>query len=333
MKRIVKVLIVFDVIIGICFFLTYGPIKYFREFLITTAMTTKSHKYLAKTFYSDKMINKVLNSNYVPGFDEDTNPDEIVIGGNNDGHYSSVYEKEILDRKKGADYKLIEFKHNGYKVYLTAIYDPSKVSLAGTSYLGTNGELLTEITEKNNAKVAINAGGFYDPSGTGNGGVPMGGMIQNGKVVWNGGGFGTLVGFNKDNILVSINDTPENAVKKGMRDGVQFGPTLIMNGKAAEIVGNGGWGINPRTAIAQRKDGIVLFLIVDGNGTKYNLNGRGGVTMNELIEILLRYGAYNAANMDGGASTTFSVEGKLYNKPCAYTDDGQRGLPNAWVLK
>ena len=35
--------------------------------------------------------------------------------------------------------------------------------------------------------------------------------------------------------------------------------------------------------------------------------------MNDVIEMLLRYGAYNAANLDGGASSTMSVNGKLYN--------------------
>ena len=28
--------------------------------------------------------------------------------------------------------------------------------------------------------------------------------------------------------------------------------------------GDGGWGVGPRTAIGQRKDGTVLFLVIDG---------------------------------------------------------------------
>ena len=53
--------------------------------------------------------------------------------------------------------------------------------------------------------------------------------------------------------------------------------------------------------------------------------------MNGLIEILERYNAYNAVNMDGGASTTLVVEQKLYNKPCGYGATGERRLPNGWI--
>ena len=51
--------------------------------------------------------------------------------------------------------------------------------------------------------------------------------------------------------------------EKGMKDAVEFGPFLIVNGKPLEIVGDP-WGRSPRVAIAQRKDGVVLFLVIDG---------------------------------------------------------------------
>ena len=55
----------------------------------------------------------------------------------------------------------------------------------------------------------------------------------------------------------------------------------------------------------------MLFLVIEGRLPGYST----GATMNDVINILLRYKAYNAANLDGGASTTMSVEGKLWNKP------------------
>ena len=54
--------------------------------------------------------------------------------------------------------------------------------------------------------------------------------------------------------------------------------------------------------------------------------------MNDVINILLRYKAYNAANLDGGASTTMSVEGKLWNKPSAGESYGGRTVSNAWIV-
>ncbi len=58
------------------------------------------------------------------------------------------------------------------------------------------------------------------------------------------------------------------AIEFGIRDAVEFGPFLIVNGKSSFINGNGGYGVHPRTAIAQRKDGIVLFLVIDGRSLK-----------------------------------------------------------------
>ena len=332
-KPFLKVLIVIDVIAALCFFLFYGPFTHIKNFLVTTAMTTQSHKYLARIFYSEKMINEVLSNNYVSSFNETTDASKVTVGEFST-NYSSVYEKQILEHDEKDVYKLIEFKYNGYNVYLTAIYDPSRVKLGLSQYLGSSGQYLVDIAKNYNAKVAINAGGFSDPGGYGNGGTPVGVVISDGKIVSNAiSGNGGIAGFNQDNVLVLMNGTAQDAINQGIRDAVEFGPFLMVNGKSAQISGNGGWGINPRTVLAQRQDGIVLFLVVDGNGqNKYNWSGRGGIDMNGLIEILERYNAYNAVNMDGGASTTLVVEGKLYNSPCGYGATGERRLPSGWIV-
>jgi len=334
MKKWVISLVVLDVIIAICFFLTYGPISYFRDFLITTAMTTMSHKYLARIFYTDEMISEVMNKNYITSFSEGTDASKIDVG-NFATTYENEYEEAILKRNKKDLYKIIETTYNGYKVYITAIYDPTRVELVQTSYLGSAGETLLEMSKKNGALVSINAGGFVDPGGYGNGGTPMGSVLKDGKVAWlDGDGSGNYVGITDEGVLVlQYYKSTQAALNAGIRDAVQFGPYLIVNGVSADVGGNGGWGINPRTVIAQRKDGIILFVVVDGNGTKYNWNGRGGVSMDELIDILERYGAYNAANMDGGASTTMVVKNQLHNNPCGYGATGERALPNGWMVK
>lgn len=47
-------LIIVDVIVLICFFLAYGPFSFFRDYLVTTAMTTMNHKYFAYVLYSEE---------------------------------------------------------------------------------------------------------------------------------------------------------------------------------------------------------------------------------------------------------------------------------------
>ena len=81
------------------------------------------------------------------------------------------------------------------------------------------------------------------------------------------------------------------------------------NGKTVKIHGDGGWGTAPRTVIAQRKDGVIMFLSIDGE------NYINGASLQDVIDTLELYGAYNAANLDGGTSATMIVEGKLINNP------------------
>ena len=83
MKLRTKILIIVSsfiiFIFGIFLFLFYGPWDGFRNFWITSAMTTMNHQYLAKWFYSDETISKVLNKNVVIESGESTNPDLITI--------------------------------------------------------------------------------------------------------------------------------------------------------------------------------------------------------------------------------------------------------------
>ncbi len=316
-------------------FLLYGPYPNFRNWLITTAMTTMSHKYLATWFYDDETINQVMQDNYVKESDEatDLNAISFVDYSNSKVMYKNKYEKEILTHEEGASYKLINIDGDGMRGYLIAIYDPSKVKVATASNMNSSGEMLTKIAEKNNALVAINASGFYDPGYVGNGGKPHGAVIQNGKLVSNlprsnvGGG---IIGFTNDNKLIMGKMTAEEALNKGVRDAVEFGPFLIVNGEPSFIKGNGGWGTAPRTAIGQRQDGIVLFLVMDGRDYVHGIDGVGMV---ELTEIMMNYGAYNAANLDGGTSCGLVIDGKLTNQPVNGSGKKTtRAIPNAWIV-
>ncbi|MCI8544934.1 MAG: phosphodiester glycosidase family protein [Bacilli bacterium] len=327
----VIICILLDFGASLCLFFAYGPITYFRDLLITTAMTTKSHKYLARTIYSEKTIEKVINSNYVVDIKENTNVDDIQIGSSDEiTEYESIYDEQILKRNPNDLYKMIPLEGDGYKGYLVAIYDPSRISLVSSRYYGNWGQYLEEIAKQHKAKVGINASGFDDTNQVGNGAKAAGIFIKSGKLIeGKPNTIAKLIGFNKEHVLMLMNATAQEAISQGMVDAVEFGPFLIVNGKPAEMKGNGGWGISSRTAIAQRKDGIVLFLVIDGRQPGYSM----GTNIREITKILLRYKAYNAANLDGGASSSLNIEGKLVSKPCAVSPKGERPIPNAWIVK
>ena len=316
-------------------FLLYGPYPDFRNWLITTAMTTMSHKYLATWFYDEETINEVMQNNYVKESGEETDLDAIsfVDYSNSKVMYKNKYEKEILTHEDGATYKLININEDGMRGYLVAIYNPSKVKVATASKMNNSGELLTKIAKDNNAVVAMNASGFYDPGYVGNGGRPHGAVIEDGQLVSNlprSGVGGGIMGFTKDNKFIMGKMSAEEALAKGVRDAVEFGPFLIVNGEPSFIKGNGGWGTAPRSAIGQRRDGIVLFLVMDGRDY---IHGIDGVGMVELTELMMRYGAYNAANLDGGTSCGLAINGKLINQPITGSGEKRtRAIPSAWIL-
>ena len=314
-KKVLLILVILA-IIGVSSggLLLYGPYSGFRDWLITTAMTTMTHQYFATWFYDDETIEASLAKNKVEEVNEITNTNTIVIDNTvEETVYENEYERAVLEKdSNNDDYKIIEINGKGYSGYLAVIYDPSRIKTVYTKKLGTSGQYLKQMAKDNDALIAINGGGFEDPNFNSNGSDPLGITFSGGKLItsktWNGSG--GLIGFTEDNKLVLGKMTVKQAQEMKVRDGVTFGPFLIINGKKSTILGNGGWGTAPRTAIGQRKDGIVLFLVIDGRTVT-----KPGANMNDLIEIMENYGAYNAANLDGGTSSAMVVNGDIINDP------------------
>ena len=130
------------------------------------------------------------------------------------------------------------------------------------------GETTGSIAKRNGAVAAINAGGFMDQKWVGTGGAPMGFIIDKGKYI-----FGKLDDGNikrdtaafTDNGMLIVGKHSDSQLKKfKVKEAVSFGPPLVVNGKPTISKGDGGAGIAPRTAIGQKEDGTVLFLVIDG---------------------------------------------------------------------
>jgi len=330
MKLITKIFIAIDIVAIMCFIMVYGPYDKIRVFWITTAMETMNHKYLAHIFYSNETIEKTLRENYYVALDDDTDPSKVTIGVIEErDSYESIYEEQILSRDEDALYKLIEFKYNEFDCYLVAIYDPTRVHAVAINNLN-KGKILTDIARDNEAIVAINGGGYSWTTY-----LPKGFIVSDGvfKYAASSSKKYATGGFNQDGVLLVGSYNKQQLIDKNITQALSFGPVLISNGVPIKIVGTGGSGMNPRTVLAQRKDGIVLFLVVNGYGQNLSWKGRGGVYLNDLLVILKRYGAYNAINMDGGSSTTMVIDGKLINSPCEPVKNGQDYIKSAWILK
>lgn len=311
MKKLTIFAAVVDILIAICFFIFYGPFEYVKNLVISTAMVTKTHQYIAYTFYSEDTVKKVLEQNaYIP-ITDDVDLDDIKISNEIPTTFDNEYEEAVLKRSKGDAYKYIPIKVGKYDAHLVAIYDPSKVELITSPKFnsGSGAEKVTKMCERLGGLVCINGGMFADPDGWGSD-IPQGYLIKDGKVIWSDRSTQeNLIGFTKDNKLLLINATATEAIQKGMRDALQFGPFLIVNGNKMQYASKtGGYDRAARVAIAQRKDGIVLFLVTEGVHTN-------GPNLKEITDTLELYGAYNAANLDGGSSAQLVIDNKLINNP------------------
>ena len=81
-KLLTILITIFSIGILVFVFLFYGPWSGFRDFWITTAMTTMNHQYLATWFYKEKTINKVLEKNQIIEPNEKINTDLVEIYDN-----------------------------------------------------------------------------------------------------------------------------------------------------------------------------------------------------------------------------------------------------------
>lgn len=299
--------------IGIAYLLIFhGPLIGLKELYVTTAMTTYTHQYLAHWFVSEEEINAIMEKNKVP--EPTVNTDEKAV----------TVLKPILKEKPALEFEEVSGK--GFRGYLLKVGNPHRVHLAATDQLGNRGLRVSEFVEKYTAVAGINAGGFSDPGGVSFGGTPTGILIAGGEIIhkdeleaYN------LIGLDKNDVLVVGCYTLEQIEKLGIRDAVSFGPFLIVNGEPMITYGDGGWGIAPRTAIGQTKDGTILLLVIDGRQM-----GSLGATLKDVQDILLKHGAVNGANLDGGSSSTLVYQGEVKNKPSS--SYGPREVPSAFIV-
>lgn len=290
--------------------LLYGPWGGFRDFLITSAQTTINHKYIANIFYPQSVIDKVMSSNAVIEIE-----DKVEIG-------------QIDTSTKKNETRLTDISKDGYNAWMLEISDPSSVILGVSKYFGVKGQKMPYLLENYDAIAGINAGGFGDANGFGNGGIPIGLVVSEGNELHmpNKNSY-NIVGFTEDDVFVAGKYTKSELKDLNLRDAVEFTPALIVNGEEAEMTGNGGWGLAPRTAIGQRRDGTVVFVVVDGRSAKSM-----GVTIKTLRDIMVEQGCYNAANLDGGSSTVLSYKDEIVNDPSGSDKDGMRFIPNAFIV-
>lgn len=309
-KEIGKFLIILLVFFGVTspFVVLFGPFDNIKRTVVGAILKSRHPQYITWLFSQDE-IDKIL------------------------GGISTAPKQELFKFKARTDtsLNLKEINSSRFKGFLLEIPDPKRVQIATAENMDEKGDTTSGIATRNGAVAAINAGGFYDANGTGTGRQPYGFILHAGKFLLGQDStddeVNEFVGFNKEGNLVAGNYSKGELISMGIQEGISFGPALIVNGKKMITSGDGGWGVGPRTAIGQRKDGTVLFLVIDGRQPGYSV----GATLRDLQNILYEEGADIAANLDGGSSSTLYLNGKVVNKPADLL--GERMIPTAFIVK
>ena len=319
---LLTIVILFGGLYSVMAMLVYGPSPTAKNLFVMSVKETSAIGFLANWFLSEAQIKEIMDKNSIKDTEEVTNTKLVEV---------SATGSTSVENAETPAIQIIDIKGATYKGKMMIVKDPSKV-FVGTVPTFTEGEglLVSDMAKNNNAIGGINGGEFVD-GGTTYTGMPIGLVMTKGNIV---NGDKTKVyhvtGLTKDNILVVGNMTGDQAVDMKMRDCVSIanhiGPFLIINNAAQEIADDGtGGGLNPRTAIGQRADGAILFLVTDGRQVN-----TFGASFADLIYIMQQYGAVNASAMDGGTSTQMYYDGKVINVP--YSPTGPRKCPTSFLV-
>lgn len=319
-------LVVFAAFWGLLFVTLRGPSPTMRDIVTMSLNETSAIYWFPRLVLSQEEVDEILAAKKVEQ-DDYTNASLIHIDA---GVLSSAgADGEPAERSSPTDGITVEEVHGAsYVGYMMLVEDPSRLVLGTPDRYGADvsGLTLYEMVEKYGAVAGINAGGFYDPDGYGNGGIPDGLVIADGEIKY--GDAGTrynFVGIDEDYVLFTGVMSAGEAVSRGMRYACSFGPALVVNGEPQNIGGTLSSGINPRTALGQREDGTLLLLVVDGRQSHSM-----GASFDDLVDIMISYGAVNASNLDGGSSTLMLLEGEPVNS-CASVI-GPRPMPTSWLI-
>ncbi|WP_233500778.1 phosphodiester glycosidase family protein [Paenibacillus antibioticophila] len=292
------------------------------RYLMADTLITTQHRHWAKYIIGQAELDKRVAA-YQAQFDamgteEDTHTINLPTGEEEEG---AEEEKPLIE--------IEEVSGTGYHGFVLTVNDPTKIRLGVPAKTG-KGEKVSSMVARTGAVAGVNGGGFADPNWKGNGFKPIGVVISQGKLYYNGIGANDatqIVGIDKKGKMIAGKYTLTELSELGIQEAVTFQPRIIVNGKGQIKSQKEGWGIAPRTAMGQREDGAILFVVIDGRQPGYSI----GASLYDVQQIMLDHGAVIAANLDGGSSTVLVTKGgEIANKPSS--EYGERYLPTAFLV-
>ena len=295
-----------------------GPSQTVCDMLTMSLLESSALKFVPYMYMRSEEVDEIIARCAVVEREERVDPTLVTVARTDPSAEQDAGGEET------PSIELVKVTGSSYKGYMMIVHDPSRVFLAMANETGARGRYINEIVEGFGAVGGINASGFYDPNGTGNGASPQGTVISKGELIRYDPNI-TIAGFDQNDILHVGRFTRDELDQLGLRDAAGWGPALIINGEPSEVPATK-TGLNPRTAIGQRADGAALLLVVDGRHASSI-----GASYTDLIDIMMNFGAVNACNLDGGYSSIMYYEGRRVSD--VTTLDDSRRIPNAFLIR
>ena len=225
---------------------------------------------------------------------------------------------------------LLRVKGKGYRGVLAVGKNPAALSVETCSTYGTVGQKIGVTAEEHDGVLAMNASGFLDPGGNGNGGTVAGYAMSNGEEY---GSHFTQWAYKR----IELREDNRFYIKDasaptgdGTTDATEFQPAMIIDG--VKYTTDVWTDSNPRACIGQSDKYEILMLVIEG---RLWLEGINGTSVNTCSDILLQHGCMQAMNLDGGSSAMMWFDGKYVMRSSSPDNryNGGRPAPNAWVYK
>lgn len=322
---LLTVVLVVAALYGVMYILTKGPSATARELFVRSVRETSAMGFLADLYLSEEEIAAIDSAGEIEEFQE-TDTALVTITKPAENQSGPVADEWGFVDEDGDGIIVDEVRGEGFSGYMMIVLDPSRVILGTVpeSY-GRKGYTVEAMVKQFDAVAGINAGGFEDPGGKGNGSVPDSMTVFEGEIYFGGKGPRKgFVGLDSNYVLHVGKPTAEDVKAWDIQYGASFGPVLISNGEVVLPEEKAG-GLNPRTAIGQRSDGAILLLVIDGRQVVSI-----GATLWDLVGVFQEYGAVNACNLDGGSSTLMWYNDGYINN-CASVI-GIRPIPTSFVV-
>ncbi|MBE1446024.1 phosphodiester glycosidase family protein [Paenibacillus sp. OAS669] len=283
------------------------------RYMMADTLITTQHRHWAKYLIGEDELNRRV-ADYEKKFDE--------MAQIKDQHNID------LENKANKNVEVEDIEGKNYKGHILYVHDPKMIRVVTTSIVG-QGEQILNMVQRTKAIAGVNGGAFDDPNWDGNGFKPAGIVMSGGKLLYSDVGMEdpvNVVGIDKNGLMVAGRYKPSELLSMGVRDAVTFQPKFIVNGKGLIKNQADGWGIAPRSCMAQKQDGTIMFVVIDGRQPGYSI----GATLYDVQNILLDRGAVTAANLDGGSSSVLVKDNQVVNKPSS--SYGMRYLPTAFLV-